>query len=183
MAKASLTDSTVSESAKPKDVIEFCRQKKLQFVDFKFTDLPGMWQHFSIPADELSEDIFSEGLGFDGSSIRGFMEIHESDMLLMPDSNTAVVDPCCEVPTLSLICNIKDPITGESFTRDPRYVAQKAEAYLIKSGIASLSFWGPEVEFYVFDDVRYGQSPNEGFYRVDSAEGAWNTGRDEHPNL
>src|SRR5882672_7773261 len=142
MAKANATDSTVSASAKPKDVIEFCRQKKLQFVDFKFTDLPGMWQHFSIPADELSEDIFSEGLGFDGSSIRGFMEIHESDMLLIPDPGTAIVDPGCEVPTLSLICNVKDPILNTSFTRDPRYVAQKAEAYLTKTGIASQSFWG-----------------------------------------
>ena len=184
MAKAKWNGTTtVLGEASPADVVAFCKAKGLQIVDFKFTDVPGTWQHFSIPADELSEDVFEEGLGFDGSSIRGFMEIHESDMLLMADSNTAVVDPCCEVPTLSLICNIKDPITGESFTRDPRYVAQKAEAYLIKSGIAAQSFWGPEVEFYVFDDVRYGQSPNSGFYQVDSAEGAWNTGREEHPNL
>ena len=161
----------------------FVRRRRWSIVDFKFTDLPGTWQHFSIPADELGEDVFSEGLGFDGSSIRGFMEIHESDMLLMPDPDTAIVDPACEVPTLSLICNVKDPILGTSFSRDPRYVAQKAEKYLIKSGVAGQSFWGPEVEFYVFDDVRYSQTPNSGFYQVDSIEGSWNSGRDEQPNL
>ena len=184
MPKAKWTDSTsVLGAASPTDVVAFCRDKKLQMVDFKFTDVPGTWQHFSAPADEFSEDMFAEGLGFDGSSIRGFMEIHESDMLLMPDPNSATVDPCLEVPTLSLICNVKDPITGNSFTRDPRFVAQKAEAYLVKTGIATLSYWGPEVEFYVFDDVRYYQTPNSGFYQVDSIEGSWNTGRDEKPNL
>src|SRR5581483_2376473 len=125
-----MTDSTVLGAASPSDVVEFCREKGLQMVDLKFTDVPGTWQHFAFPADELDESMFAEGLGFDGSSIRGFMDIHESDMLLIPDPNTATVDPCLEVPTLSLICNVRDPVTGNSFTRDPRFVAQKAEQYL-----------------------------------------------------
>ena len=184
MPKAKLSESTTFlESASPADVIEFCRAKKLQAVDLKFTDLPGMMQHFSIPADELSAEVFSDGLGFDGSSIRGFMEIHESDMLLMPDPNTATIDPGCDVPTLSLICNVRDPILGKNFTRDPRYVAQKAEDYLVKSGTASVSYWGPEIEFYIFDDVRYEQTQNASFHQIDSSEGSWNTGREEHPNL
>ena len=175
--------TTVLETASPAEVIEFCRTRGLEIVDLKFTDLPGMWQHFSIPAEELSEEIFSEGIGFDGSSIRGFMEIHESDMLLMPDPASAIVDPCLEVPTLSLVCNVQDPILGTKFTRDPRHVAQKAEEYLLKTGIATVSYWGPEAEFYVFDDIRYGQNQNSGFYQIDSKEGSWNTGRDEQPNL
>ncbi|MBI1955716.1 MAG: type I glutamate--ammonia ligase [Acidobacteria bacterium] len=184
MAKTKWNESTtVLETVSPAEVVEFCRTRGLEIVDLKFTDLPGMWQHFSIPAEELSEDVFSEGLGFDGSSIRGFMEIHESDMLLMPDPASAIVDPCLEVPTLSLICNVQDPILGTKFTRDPRFVAQKAEEYLIKSGIATVSYWGPELEFYVFDDVRYGQNQNSGFYQIDSKEGSWNTGKDEQPNL
>jgi len=184
MPKAKWTESTtVLGAASPSDVIDYCRGKKIEMVDLKFTDLPGTWQHYTVPADELDEAAFTEGTGFDGSSIRGFMEIHESDMLLIPDPNTATVDPCCEVPTLSLICNVKDPVTGELFSRDPRNVAQKAESYLAKTGIASTSFWGPEVEFYVFDDVRYHQTPNSGYYQVDSVEGSWNTSRDEKPNL
>jgi glutamine synthetase len=174
---------TVPEGASPADVIKFARAKGVQMVDLKFTDIPGSWQHFSIPAEELSESLFTEGAGFDGSSIRGFMEIHESDMLLIPDPGTALVDPALEVPTLSLICNVRDPMSGKAFTRDPRHVAQKAEAYLDKSGIASTSFWGPEVEFYLFDDVRYESTPNSSFHKVDSVEGSWNTGRDEGPNL
>src|SRR3989338_6187082 len=173
MAKTKWNESTtVLEKASPADVVEFCRARDLQVVDLKFTDLPGILQHFSIPAEELSESLFTEGLGFDGSSIRGFMEIHESDMLLVPDPATAFVDPCLEVPTLSLVCNVRDPILDVSFTRDPRYVAQKAEEYLIRTGIATTSYWGPEVEFYVFDDVRYDQTPNSAFYRIDSVEGS-----------
>ena len=184
MAKTKWNESTtVLESSSPADVIEFCRAKDIQMVDLKFTDLPGMMQHFSIPVEELSEDVFSEGAGFDGSSIRGFMEIHESDMLLMPDPGTAVVDPMLEVPTLSLICTVRDPVLGTSFTRDPRNVAQKAEEYLIKTGIATASYWGPEIEFYIFDDIRYDQTPNSSFHRIDSSEGSWNTGREEGPNL
>ena len=175
--------TTVHENASAAEVIEFCSEKGIQIVDLKFTDLPGMMQHFSIPVEELSESVFAEGAGFDGSSIRGFMEIHESDMLLIPDPTTAVVDPMLEVPTLSLICNVRDPITGKAFSRDPRYVAQKAEEHLTKTGIATASYWGPEIEFYIFDDIRYEQTPNSSFHRIDSAEGSWNTGRDEGPNL
>jgi len=184
MAKAKWNASTVVlGDASPADVVAFVRDRGIQMVDYKFTDLPGSWQHFSISADDLSEEVFEEGAGFDGSSIRGFMEIHESDMLLMPDPKTAIVDPATEVPTLSLICNIKDPVLGTSFTRDPRNVAQKAEAHLVKSGIASVSYWGPELEFYIFDDIRYETTPNSSFHRIDSVEGAWNTGKDEGPNL
>ena len=183
MAKKWTASTTVLEGASPSEVVAFARDRGLQMVDLKFTDLPGMWQHFSIPVEELSEDVFEEGAGFDGSSIRGFMEIHESDMLLMPDPATALIDPALEVPTLSLICNIKDPVLGTSFTRDPRNVARKAEAHLIKTGLATVSYWGPELEFYIFDDVRYETTPNSSFYQIDSVEGSWNTGRDEGPNL
>ena len=167
----------------PSDVVALAKEKKVKIVDFKFMDLPGMWQHFSIPATELKEDMFEEGLGFDGSSIRGFQAINESDMLLFPDPATAIVDPVCGIPTLSIICNIKDPITLESYTRDVRHIAQKAEAYLISTGIADTSYWGPEAEFFLFSDVRYGQNQHSGYYFVDSTEGSWNTGTDEGPNL
>ncbi len=167
----------------PSDVVALAKEKEVKIVDFKFMDLPGMWQHFSIPATELKEDMFEEGLGFDGSSIRGFQAINESDMLLFPDPATAIVDPVCGIPTLSIICNIKDPITLESYTRDVRYIAQKAEAYLISTGIADTSYWGPEAEFFLFSDVRYGQNQHSGYYFVDSTEGSWNTGTDEGPNL
>ena len=167
----------------PSDVIALAKEKEVKMVDFKFIDLPGMWQHFSIPVSELSEEQFEEGLGFDGSSIRGFQAIHESDMLLFPDANTAFIDPACRIPTLSLICNIKDPITLENYTRDVRHIAQKAEAYLKSTGIADTSFWGPEAEFYIFNSIRYDQNQYSGFYFIDSIEGSWNTGRDEQPNL
>ena len=167
----------------PSEVVAFAKENNVKIVDLKFTDLPGMWQHFSLMAGELSEDIFEEGCGFDGSSIRGFQAINESDMLLFPDPTTAIIDPVCKVPTLSITCNIKDPITLESYTRDVRYIAQKAEAYLQSTGIADISYWGPEAEFYLFDDIRYGQNEHSGFYYVDSAEGSWNSGREENPNL
>ena len=158
MARAKENESTmVLEAASAAEVVEFSRSQGVEMVDLKFTDLPGTLQHFSIPVGELDTKSFSEGLGFDGSSIRGFMEIHESDMLLIPDPTTAFVDPMLEVPTLNLICNVRDPVLGTSFTRDPRYVAQKAEEHLIRLGIATTSYWGPELEFYVFDDVRYEQ--------------------------
>lgn len=165
------------------------KKKDLRIVDLKFNDLPGLWQHFSIPAAELMEStdpksgIWSDGIGFDGSSIRGFQKIQESDMLLYLDPATAVVDPVCEVPTLSLICDVFDPINKQAYTRDPRFIARKAEEYLKSTGIADTSFWGPEYEFFLFDDVRYSQSVNQGSYSVDSIEGSWNTGRDEQPNL
>ena len=165
------------------EVIAFAKENELKIVDFKFMDLPGMWQHFSMPISELTEDLFEEGVGFDGSSIRGFQQIHESDMLLFPDPDTAIVDPACKIDTLSLVCNIKDPVTLESYSRDVRHVAQKAEAYLQSTGIADTSFWGPEAEFYLLNDIRYGQDHHSGYYFVDSVEGSWNSGRDEGPNL
>jgi len=165
------------------------KKKNIEIVDLKFNDLPGLWQHFSIPASELNgstdprSGIWSEGIGFDGSSIRGFQKIQESDMLLYLDTATAVVDPVCDVPTLSIICDVFDPLTKQAYTRDPRFIAHKAEEYLKSTGIADTSFWGPEYEFFLFDDVRYSQSVNQGFYSVDSIEGSWNSGRDEQPNL
>lgn len=155
----------------------------MQIVDLRFTDLPGTWQHFSIPARELTEEFFEEGIGFDGSSIRGFQEIHESDMILIPDPNTAFIDPALEVPTLVLICDVYEPVTREPYSRDPRYIAKKAEQFLVQSGIADQSYWGPEAEFFLFNDVRYDYKANEGFFRVDSCEGIWNSGREERPNL
>jgi glutamine synthetase len=168
----------------PKEVIAYAREQGLKIVDFKFVDLPGTWQHFSSPIEELSESLFDEGIGFDGSSIRGFQQIHESDMLLMPDPGSAVTDPVCSVPTLTLTCNVIDPITREPYSRDPRYIGQKAEAYLKKTGIADVSYWGPEAEFFVFDSVRFEQQQNFGYYFIDSDEGIWNSGKDGGtPNL
>src|SRR5678815_4931916 len=144
-------------------------------------------QHFSIPAHELEEDVFEDGLGFDGSSIRGFQEIQESDMLLIPDPNTAVVDPFRQHPTLNINCFVRDPVTGESYSRDPRYIAAKAESYLVSTGLADTAYFGPEAEFYIFDSVRFDQNQFSGYYFVDSVEGVWNSGRereiDGSPNL
>src|ERR1043166_5152696 len=142
----------------PVEVIRRAREAGVQVVDVKFCDLPGTWQHFSLPLKELTEDTFHEGLGFDGSSIRGFQAINESDMLLFPDAGSAFVDPCLQVPTLSLTCDVGDPVTGERYTRDPRYVAQKAEQYLVKSGVATPAYFGPEAEFYIFNSARYDQN-------------------------
>ena len=167
----------------PSEVVALAKEKNIKIVDLKFMDLPGMWQHFSIMVDELNEDLFTDGIGFDGSSIRGFQAINESDMLLFPDPATALVDPVCQIPTLSITCNIKDPITLENYTRDVRHIAQKAEAYLQSTGIADISYWGPEAEFYLLNDIRYSQTQNSGFYHVDSVEGSWNSGREENPNL
>ena len=167
----------------PSEVVALAKEKNIKIVDLKFMDLPGMWQHFSLMVDELSEDLFTEGIGFDGSSIRGFQAINESDMLLFPDPATALIDPVCQIPTLSITCNIKDPITLENYTRDVRHIAQKAEAYLQSTGLADISYWGPEAEFYLLNDIRYSQTQNSGFYHVDSVEGSWNSGREENPNL
>jgi glutamine synthetase len=169
--------------ASPARVIEMAKEQGVQIVDLRFSDLFGMWQHFSIPVKELTADLFAEGIGFDGSSIRGFQHIHESDMLLVADAATAAVDPMSRIPTMLLVCDVYDPVTRGRYTRDPRFVAQKAEDYVKKSGIATAVYFGPEAEFFVFDDVRYDQTANQAFYLVDSAEGAWNTGRDEKPNL
>jgi glutamine synthetase len=166
-----------------KELARFAKENRLEFIDLKFVDIPGMWQHITIPIQQLAEDLFIQGIGFDGSSIRGFQPINESDMLIKPDPETAFIDPFAEDPTLSMICNVKDPITQTPYSRDPRNVAQKAERYLSVCGIADQAFFGPEPEFYIFDDIRFEQTYNTGFYRIDSLEGFWNTGRDEGPNL
>ena len=170
--------AAVKTGTSPKDAVKFAKDQGVKIVDVKFVDLPGTWQHFSIPVEEFSEDIFTEGLGFDGSSVRGFQHIHESDMLLMPDPNTVVVDPVCKIPTLSLICDVVDPLTHEPYSRDPRYIARKAEEYLKKTGIADVSYWGPEAEFFVFDSVRFDQNQYSGYYFIDSEEGIWNSGKE-----
>ena len=170
-------------------VSDLIKKHNIQMIDLKFNDLPGLWQHFSIPPRELTElediqtSIWVDGIGFDGSSIRGFQKIQESDMLVIPDADTAIIDPFITRPTLSLICNIVDPITKEAYSRDPRYVAKKAEAYLKSTGIADAAFFGPEAEFFIFDDIRFDQTENCGYYYVDSIEGEWNSGREENPNL
>jgi glutamine synthetase len=167
----------------PKDVIDLAKEKEAKVVDIRFTDLVGQTQHFSIPATALDEDKFENGLAFDGSSIRGFKAINESDMILIPDPNTAFIDPFMDVTTVNITCDIEDPITREIYNRDPRQVAKMAERYLQSTGIADTAFFGPEAEFYIFNDVRYDQTSHSGFYYVDSDEGIWNTGRDEKPNL
>jgi glutamine synthetase len=164
-----------------KEVLEMSKNTKM--ADLRFIDLPGIWQHFSIPIRELTEELFEEGIGFDGSSIRGFQEIHESDMLLMLDADTAFVDTTLEVPTLVVICDVYDPVTRQPYSRDPRFVAHKAEAYLKKTGLADKSYWGPEAEFFLFNDVRYGGGTNSSFYYIDSEEGWWKSGEDLKPNL
>ena len=167
----------------PRDAIAFGKENRCEMVDFKFTDLLGQWQHFSVPIHRLDEGSFEEGFGFDGSSIRGWQPIDASDMLILPDPVTAKVDPFCAIPTLSLICDITDPITRQDYPKDPRNVARKAVSYLKSTGIADTCFCGPEAEFFVFDDVRYEQARNGAMYHIDSVEGAWNTGRAEGPNL
>ncbi len=163
-------------------VLELIRERGVEVVDVKFCDLPGTWQHFSIPAAALDKDVFKDGLGFDGSSIRGFQAINESDMLLMPDPSTAFVDPVLQVPTLSLTCDIYDPVTLEPYSRDPRFIAFKAEEYLRTTAIATTSYWGPEAEFFIFNSVRFDQNAHEAYYHVDSEEGIWNSGQNGSPN-
>lgn len=167
----------------PKDVIKMAQEHKAVMVNFKFLDFPGIWQHFAVPISELKEEIFEAGLGFDGSSIRGWQAIHTSDMLIIPDPTTAFMDPFMEYSTISLICNVVDPITREFYSRDPRYIAQKAEAYLKSTGIGDTAYFGPEAEFFIFDDIRFDQNSHSGYYFIDSIEGIWNSGRDEKPNL
>ena len=160
----------------PTDVIQLAREKNVEMVDLKFTDVPGTLQHLSIPVSELTPELFEEGTGFDGSSIRGFQAINESDMLLVPDPTTAAMDPVFDITTLSLICNVRDPLTNSNYPRDPRWVAQKAEAYLRSSGIGEVSYWGPELEFFIFDSARFDQDARSGYYFMDSDEGVWNSG-------
>jgi len=167
----------------PRELIEFAEKNNVKIIDFKFMDIPGLWQHFSIPFRDLTEDVFEEGIGFDGSSIRGFQTIEESDMVLIPDCNTFFLDPFTDVRTLNIICNIKDPVTLEPYSRDSRFIAQKAEKYLRSTGVADVAYFGPEAEFYILDEIRFDQTPNSGYYYIDSVEGFWNTGRQENPNL
>jgi glutamine synthetase len=161
----------------PKDVVKFAKEHKAEAVDLKFLDLLGIWQHFTITMTEFGEELFEEGSGFDGSSIRGWQPINASDMLVIPDPTTAAMDPFLAVPTLSLTCGIVDPITKEEYSRDPRHVAKKAVAYLKSTGIGDVAYFGPEPEFFIFDEVRYDQNQHCGYYFVDSIEGQWNTGR------
>ena len=165
----------------PKQAIELGHMNNAVMVDLKFVDLLGKWQHTSVPFRRLTPEGFEDGFGFDGSSIRGFQPINQSDMLLIPDPRSAVMDPFCKHATLSLICTIQDTITRQSYSRDPRYVAQKAAAYLASTGIADTCYFGPEAEFFIFDDVRFHVGKNEAFYSVDSKEAEWNMGRDEGP--
>jgi glutamine synthetase len=172
-----------STRTSPREVIEKARAAGVKIVDYKFVDLPGMWQHFSVPLSELKESVFGDGVGFDGSSIRGFQKINESDMLLLPDPDTAIVDPACKIPTLSLVCDVAQPGTLAPYTRDPRYVGKKAEAFLRESRIATTAYFGPEVEFYIFNSLRFDQNAYSGYYFIDSEEGIWNSGQNGSANL
>jgi len=167
----------------PKQVLAMAKENGVRVVDIRFMDFPGVWQHFSVPLSELEESSFDDGYGFDGSSIRGWQPINASDMLVIPDANTAKIDPFFEIPTLVMIGNIFDPITREPYTRDPRHIAQKAEAYLSSTGIGDTVYIGPEAEFFIFDSIRYESGSNVSYYEVDSVEGPWNTSREESPNL
>ena len=164
----------------PKTVLEFARQHDAKILDLRFTDIPGLWHHVSYPIDQLTEASFGEGFGIDGSSIRGWAAIHESDMLLMPDASTHLLDPFTEVPTLTLVCDVVDPVTKQAYDRDPRYIARKAEMYLASSGIADTAYFGAEAEFFIFDNVRFDQREQYGFYYIDAEEGRWNSGREEN---
>ena len=167
----------------PDDVLQLASEAGVQIVDLRFSDLPGLMQHFSVPIGQLDQRAFEDGFGFDGSSIRGFQAIHESDLLVVPDADTAFMDPFTEVPTLILICNIHEPITKQRYARDPRAIAQRAENYLQFTRLADTAYFGPEAEFFIFDDVRFDQRANCGYYYLDSVEGQWNSGREEGPNL
>jgi glutamine synthetase len=176
-AKVSSNGNGVHGKRSPKQLIEFMKKTGVKMVDFKFTDVPGTWQHTSVPADQMDEESLAAGIGFDGSSIRGFQAIHESDMILKPDVDSAQLDTFCAVPTMSLVCDVFDPIARELYHRDPRNIARKAEAYLQSTGIATTAYFGPEAEFHYFDSVSYENSPNRTFYEIDSNEASWNSGR------
>jgi len=166
----------------PKEVLTLVREKEIKAIDLRFVDFPGTWQHFTIPANQLEESTFEDGVGFDGSSIRGWQAINESDMLVIPQPETAFIDPFYQHNTLALICSIKDPLTRQDYSRDPRYIAAKAVNYMKASGIADTAFFGPELEFFIFDTVRFDQNQNSGYYYIDSAEGAWNAGKEGADN-
>ena len=163
--------------ATPKDVMNLIKEKELKIVDVKFTDVFGQWHHFSMPVEAFAaEGAFEEGMGFDGSSIRGFQKIEASDMILLADPDTAIVDPICELPTLSLVCDVYDPITRQAYSRDPRNIAKKAAAHLKSTGLADTAYFGPEAEFFIFDQVKYSAGEYSSAYQVDSEEGPWNSG-------
>jgi glutamine synthetase len=163
----------------PSEVIKYAEKHGAKMIDCKFSDFPGIWQHITYPIARLTEESFEDGFGFDGSSIRGWKAIDASDMLMIPDPGSAVMDPFLQVPTLSLICDVVDPTTREPYGRDPRYIARKAEKYLKSTGIADTVYFGPEAEFFIFDSVRFDCTPNASFYEVDSIEGRWNSGKHE----
>jgi glutamine synthetase len=171
------------ECKSPEDLLKTIKDNKIEMIDLRFTDVPGLWQHFSVPPRALDHDSIVDGVGFDGSSIRGFQEIQESDMLVIPDPATAFLDPFTEAPTLVLICNIRDPVTGQSYSRDVRYVAQKAENYLTGTGTGDTAYFGPELEHFVFNEVRYDQSTNYGFYEIDAVEANWDAANRNGPSL
>jgi glutamine synthetase len=162
--------------------LEMCKSGAVKMVDFKFTDVPGTLQHITYPSYRLTDDLLVDGVGFDASSIRGFAAINESDMLLIPDLNTAIVDPACKIPTLSVFCDVRDPVSGDGYARDPRGVAHKAEEYLKTTGVADTVYFGPELEFFVFDSVRFDQNQHSGYYYIDSDEGIWNSGNGVNGN-
>ena len=164
----------------PKAVMAFVKEHNVQILDLRFTDLPGLWHHVSYPIGQLSEASFEEGFGMDGSSIRGWAAIHESDMLLMPDAGCYVLDPFTEVPTMVMVCDVIDPVTKQRYDRDPRYIAKKAEMYLLSTGLADTAYFGAEAEFFIFDNVRFDQNEHEGYYFIDAEEGRWNSGRLEN---
>ena len=161
-----------------KEVLELAKKHKVAVVDLKFVDLIGTWQHFSIPVEEMTEGLFKDGSGFDGSSIRGWRAINNSDMLAIPDPKSACMDPFAAVPTMSMICNVVDPVTRENYDRDPRYIAQKAEQHLKSTKLGDVSYWGPEAEFFIFDQARYDQTSHSSYYFIDSEEGIWNAGHE-----
>ncbi len=162
-----------------KEALAYAKKNDVVMVDLRFTDWPGTWQHCSYPISQIDEGTFEDGMGFDGSSIRGWQAINESDMLMVPDPSTAFIDPFFEHPTMVLICDIVDPVTREPYHRDPRYIARKAENYLTASGVGDTAYIGPEAEFFIFNDIKFGTGAQEGFYFVDSVEGSWNTGAEE----
>lgn len=177
MAKVAKAASEVDK------LLKFVKDSGVEIVDLRFTDIPGQWQHFSILPSELTENSFEEGIGFDGSSIRGFQSIEESDMVLIPDATKYFMDPFTSHKTINMICDVQDPVTGEPYKRDPRFIAHKAEAYIRSTGLADSAYFGPEAEFFIFDNVRFDQSVNAGFYEIDSDEGIWNSGSNEKQNL
>ena len=167
----------------PRQVLQLIKSKQIEFIDCRFMDFPGLWQHITFPVSELTEESFEIGFGFDGSSIRGWQAINESDMLLVPVADTVHLDPFYDRPTVGLICDIKDPVTRKQYSRDPRSIARKAATHLVDSGIADVAMFGPELEFFVFDNAWYDQTVNAAGYRVDSAEGIWNRGQQSPTNL